>query len=515
MSIPFPQPYSGQPVPNVSPNVPTLNHSPVSIDSHLSPNLILNSSYGTHQHHSHRHSRSSSLVPSPVLPPAHLSLPGPAQIEQGHHYRPRTHSHSSDHRHRHHPHPSHQSGQSRSHSYSHSHSRHGSRSVTPAPPLLIQQHSEPVGPYVSVPTFPYPATGYQPPQSAYGPTLTPAAAPVPMPVPSLTPIGVPHGFSPSQYPSLTGVPPEPAVQNRAVHVSRYPRSHARKPLVSQEIDAPDPTRGPRCHPLFRQSRCSGRRKAVCVGINYSGQQHTLQGCVDDARRMYQFLMAQYRYPHSNIIVLTDDNPNPRSQPTRMNLLNAMRWLVEDAHPDDALFIHYSGHGGRTRDHDGDESDGFDEVIFPLDYRTTGIITDDLLHETLVKPLPAGCRLTAVFDSCHSGSILDLNFEFHSNGRLKSSPVAPAFQQAKATPADVVCFSGCKDTQTSADVVQGGVAIGAMSYALLKVLKRNPQITYIDLLRGVRSHSEILRKKYSQKPQLSASQPLNAMLNFIM
>jgi len=48
---------------------------------------------------------------------------------------------------------------------------------------------------------------------------------------------------------------------------------------------------------------------------------------------------QYHYPHSNIIVLTDDNSNPRSQPTRKNILNAMRWLVEDAHPDDALFIH--------------------------------------------------------------------------------------------------------------------------------------------------------------------------------
>jgi hypothetical protein len=48
---------------------------------------------------------------------------------------------------------------------------------------------------------------------------------------------------------------------------------------------------------------------------------------------------QYHYPHSNIIVLTDDNSNPRSQPTRKNILNAMRWLVEDAQPDDALFIH--------------------------------------------------------------------------------------------------------------------------------------------------------------------------------
>jgi hypothetical protein len=99
------------------------------------------------------------------------------------------------------------------------------------------------------------------------------------------------------------------------------------------------------------------------------------------------------------------------------MLNAMRWLVEDACPDDALFIHYSGHGGRTRDVDGDEIDGWDDgntiqslifltglkkakVIFPVDYKTTGIITDDELHTALVDPLPPGCRLTGVFDvSC--------------------------------------------------------------------------------------------------------------------
>jgi len=145
-----------------------------------------------------------------------------------------------------------------------------------------------------------------------------------------------------------------------------------------------------------------------VGINYTGQQNPLSGCVNDANDIYQFLIEQYRYPHSNIILLTDDNPDPHSKPTRENLLNSMRWLVEDSHADDALFVHYSGHGGRVRDMDGDELDGFDDVIFPLDYKTAGIITDDVLHDTLVKPLPAGCRLTAVFDSCHSGSILGAN-----------------------------------------------------------------------------------------------------------
>lgn len=33
----------------------------------------------------------------------------------------------------------------------------------------------------------------------------------------------------------------------------------------------------------------------------------------------------------------------------------------------------------------------------------------LRHEIVVKPLPAGCRLTAIFDSCHSGTVMDLPY----------------------------------------------------------------------------------------------------------
>ncbi|KAG0698970.1 peptidase C14, caspase domain-containing protein [Suillus ampliporus] len=71
----------------------------------------------------------------------------------------------------------------------------------------------------------------------------------------------------------------------------------------------------------------------------------------------------------------------------------MRWLVKDAQPHDALFFHYSGHGGQVPDKDGDEVDRFDEVIYPVDYKKAGIIVDDEMHRIMVKSLPTGCRLT--------------------------------------------------------------------------------------------------------------------------
>ena len=34
-------------------------------------------------------------------------------------------------------------------------------------------------------------------------------------------------------------------------------------------------------------------------------------------------------------------------------------------------MHYSGHGGRLEDQDGDEKDGYDETMVPLDYQKAG------------------------------------------------------------------------------------------------------------------------------------------------
>ncbi|TFY70869.1 hypothetical protein EVG20_g2131 [Dentipellis fragilis] len=265
------------------------------------------------------------------------------------------------------------------------------------------------------------------------------------------------------------------------------------------------------HPQFLFSKCTGRKKALCIGINYAGQSRPLHGCVNDAKSVYRFLVKYYHYDPKNIILLTDDARNPRDQPTRANIFSAMRWLVKGAHAHDSLFFHYSGHGGQTRDKNGDEVDGYDEIIFPVDYQRAGDIVDDDLHHVMVRPLPPGCRLTAVFDSCHSGSVLDLPYMYHSNGRLKGSDVAPRYKKIKATPAEVICWSGCKDSGTTVDTQEGGLPVGAMSYAFLKVLKRNPNITYRDLLRGLKD----VTKRYKQKAQLSAGHRIDTERRFLM
>ncbi|KAJ8582901.1 peptidase C14 [Rhizopogon salebrosus TDB-379] len=199
-------------------------------------------------------------------------------------------------------------------------------------------------------------------------------------------------------------------------------------------------------------------------------------------------------------------------PTKRNILDAMHWLVKDACPHDALFFHYSGHGGQVPDKNGDEVDGLDEVIYPVDYKKAGIIIDDDMHRIMVKLLPPRCRLTAIFDSCHSGTALDLPYIYHSNGRLKGSHITAQARAQKATDADVISFAGCRDDQTSADTTQGGMAVGAMSYAFIKSLTTKREQSYQELLKSVR---DILKQNYQQKPQLSSSHHIDTNRRFIL
>lgn len=93
---------------------------------------------------------------------------------------------------------------------------------------------------------------------------------------------------------------------------------------------------------FQYSNCTGRRKALLIGINYFGQKGQLRGCINDVKNMSGYLNGHFGYKREDMVTLTDDQQNPMSQPTKNNIMRAMHWLVKDARPNDSLFFHYSG-----------------------------------------------------------------------------------------------------------------------------------------------------------------------------
>lgn len=158
-------------------------------------------------------------------------------------------------------------------------------------------------------------------------------------------------------------------------------------------------------------RKNGRTKALLIGINYKGMQGELSGCINDSKMMLNFIKSQgFQTTADRLRILADDRSFSPSPPTARNIVDSLRWLVADAQPGDTLFLSYSGHGGQVPDEDGDEKDGMDETLVPVDYQEAGQITDDLLFGILSK-MPEGVRLFSVFDCCHSGTILDLPYAF--------------------------------------------------------------------------------------------------------
>jgi metacaspase-1 len=73
------------------------------------------------------------------------------------------------------------------------------------------------------------------------------------------------------------------------------------------------------------------------------------------------------------VILTDDNPDPRSQPIKENILIAMKWLVTDARPHEGLFFHYSGHGVQSVDLRWNSVNEYDDTIYPMDFQQSGQI----------------------------------------------------------------------------------------------------------------------------------------------
>ncbi|KAH9598221.1 hypothetical protein LSM04_009452 [Trypanosoma melophagium] len=273
-------------------------------------------------------------------------------------------------------------------------------------------------------------------------------------------------------------------------------------------------------PWEAPSSGTGNVRALLIGINYYGTSAQLSGCCNDVKQMLATFQKK-KFPINEMNILVDERgfPGSTAQPTRANIIRYMAWLVKDAKPGDVLFLHYSGHGTQTRAlQDSDEQ--YDQCIAPADFQASGCILDNDINKILVSRLPKGVRLTAVFDCCHSGSMLDLPFTFVGSSGLRSATSGHMrrIRRGNNSDADVLMISGCADEQTSADVGNaatfgtgasgaGGAATQCLTYTLLKTRNLSYQDTIIatrDMLRS---------KKFDQVPQLSATKAINLQQEF--
>ena len=237
------------------------------------------------------------------------------------------------------------------------------------------------------------------------------------------------------------------------------------------------------------------KKALLIGINYLGTSSALNGCITDVDNIKGYLMKN-GYNDENIKVLTDATP---VKPTRVNILtHFLELIMSDAK---TLFFHYSGHGSYVKDEDGNESDGRDECLCPIDYLSAGMILDDEIRGVL-QCLNKGKKMIMILDCCHSGTGADLCYNMYERGG-KYSMIED--RKETKTRGEVAMISGSKDSQTSSDAFIQGTYQGALTNCFLYVVGRHKRLSYEELMRKVRS--KLKRDRYSQVPCLSSGRSL--------
>lgn len=276
-------------------------------------------------------------------------------------------------------------------------------------------------------------------------------------------------------------------------------------------------------------------KALLVAINeYPPHIPELYGCINDSFLVNRTLQEVYAFPSRNIHLLHN------SRATTDRIKNKLDWLLDGARAGDSLLLHYSGHGTQVPDRIGDEVDGLDECIVPFDFDfdAPGLIDDDLRE--LFGGLPAGVKLTVIFDCCHCGTgtrggdvrirgfmppmdILNRVYEFNF---AEGSPF-PLFKLRKDfagkkqrllkgvkgeeeyTP---VLLSACKDSQTAKEYSNGGANYGAFTYFLCHELYKNKgkKLTYGNLVNKC-NESILYADVQDQTPQLNGPAGIESAL----
>ena len=245
------------------------------------------------------------------------------------------------------------------------------------------------------------------------------------------------------------------------------------------------------------------KKALCIGINYIGSQYELNGCINDVNNIKSKLISNYGFNEKDILVVTDDPTTSKIKPTKTNMLNEIKNLLVNAKTNDLLFLCFSGHGSQTTDLNGDEKDGLDEMIISADLQS---INDDSLNSLIRTSIPASSTnvsLFVLFDSCHSGTMLDLRYQYLDT--LNNNNVTLNEKNADTT-CNVVMISGCLDKQTSADAYINKKPQGAMTWSFLESLNTNPTMTWKELTQSMRTL--LAKSQFEQIPQLSSGKLLN-------
>lgn len=221
-------------------------------------------------------------------------------------------------------------------------------------------------------------------------------------------------------------------------------------------------------------------RALLVGINqYSNSKFNLRGCVNDVESLARLLVEIYGFDGRGIERVLD------AAATRQTILSRLEALLSSSQPGDRVVFGFSGHGSQVASTDPNETDVKDECLVPYEMSYNSLIRDNELADLFGKHLDPQVKFTAIYDCCHSGTMLrtlsldatGVIVEDVINRYLHIEDLTQCTVRAVAIgPYNVL--SACRDDQTAADLREAGpekLPRGAFSYALHEFLRKSPDV----------------------------------------
>lgn len=183
-----------------------------------------------------------------------------------------------------------------------------------------------------------------------------------------------------------------------------------------------------------------------------------------------------------------------SAATKQGIITALNDLASQCMTGDIVYLHFSTHGQPFEDLNGDEDDGWDESIVPVDasieytegkYEGENHLIDDELHEYCTKireAIGTNGMLYVIIDACHAGKasmgieedvIRGTKAGFTRSGKYYRPQTLERgnFYDINSSPTlgKVVFIEACRSYQINKEIVEDGKYYGALSFYINQTL----------------------------------------------
>jgi hypothetical protein len=224
----------------------------------------------------------------------------------------------------------------------------------------------------------------------------------------------------------------------------------------------------------RMTKAGGKAAAPATSTAVGrGTWGNLKGAINDLEAFKQILISRFQFEEKNIIVLRN------AEATRDGIIAAYRkHLIDEAQKGDVAVFFYAGHGSQVMNSKSEERDKLDESLVPADgEKGARDIRDKELSRLFNESLDKGVILTAIIDSCHSGSIArgiprpGLSRNLPADPRDAADPPSPGPAPEER---GALVFSAAQDTETANEQIdEKEKSHGVFSLALRRVLENVP------------------------------------------